>query len=303
MSLQAENVAHRSELKRGFVFKFWPAWRELVRNKLAFLGLLFLLGITLFAVLGRWIAPYDPLQVNLSLAQGIPQPPMKTHLFGTDSFGRDILSRLISGAQISLSVGFFSVSISLVIGVFLGSLAGFYGGWVDNVITRLADIFLAIPSFFLILTVNTLIKPSIYNVMIIIGIFNWMGVARLVRGEILKLHDMDFIQASRALGGTPGFIIWNHLLPNSLAPIIVSATIRIPYAILLESSLSFLGLGVPPPQASWGNILYDSRRWLNLAWWMWLPPGVLISLTVISFNFLGDALRDALDPRISTSGS
>lgn len=275
-------------------------WREFRKNKMALIGLCFLVVIILIAVFGKLVMPYDPLQVDTVLAAGVPQAPSAQHLLGTDNFGRDILSRLISGAQISLSVGFVAMIISLVIGIPLGSLAGLYGGWVDNLITRIADIFLSIPSFFLILTVNVIVEPSIYNVMVIIGIFSWMSITRLIRGEILKLRELDYVSAANALGASKGQIIWKHLVPNSLAPVIVAATIRIPSAILLESSLSFLGLGVPPPAASWGNILFSARTWLTQAWWMWIPPGLLISLTVISFNFIGDALRDALDPRIST---
>jgi peptide/nickel transport system permease protein len=271
-------------------------WSQFRRHKLALVGLVFLLILMLSALFGRWIMPYDPLLQNPALAMGMPQPPSPLHLLGTDALGRDLLSRVISGAQISLSVGFVAVGISLLIGITLGSLAGYYGGWADNLITRVADIFLSVPSFFLMMTANVYLRASIYNVMVIIGLFSWMSVARLIRGEILRLKEMDFISAARALGASPNTLILRHLLPNAVAPVIVSATIGIPYAILLESSLSFLGLGVPPPAASWGNLLFEARTWLNVAWWFWLPPGLLISLTVISFNFVGDGLRDAFDP-------
>ncbi len=271
-------------------------WRQFRRHRLALVGSAFLLVLMLTALFGKWIMPYDPLLQNLGLARGLPQPPSPQHLLGTDALGRDLLSRVISGAQISLSVGFVAVGVSLLIGITLGSLAGFYGGWVDNLITRTADIFLSVPSFFLMMTANVYLKASIYNVMVIIGLFSWMSVARLIRGEILRLKEMDFISAARALGASPGTLILKHLLPNAVAPAIVAATIGIPYAILLESSLSFLGLGVPPPAASWGNLLFEARTWLNVAWWFWLPPGLLISITVISFNFVGDGLRDAFDP-------
>ena len=271
-------------------------FRAFIKHKLAVAGIFVLAFLMLVALLGKWIMPYDPLTVAPDVTKGIPQAPSSTHWLGTDGMGRDWFSRAISGAQISLSVGFVAVGISLLIGVTLGSLAGFYGGWADTIITRTADIFLSIPSFFLIMIVNTYLPPSIYNVMVVIGVFSWMGVARLVRAEFLKLREMDFITAANALGVPSRRIILRHLLPNAFAPVIVAATIGIPYAILLESALSFLGLGVPPPAASWGNMLYDARRWLNFAWWMWVPPGLLISLTVISFNFVGDGLRDALDP-------
>jgi peptide/nickel transport system permease protein len=209
-----------------------------------------------------------------------------------------MVSRLISGAQISLSVGFVSVGIALGIGMILGSLAGFYGGIFDTIVTRLADIFLSLPSLFLIMIVNSYLPPSIYNVMVVIGLFSWMNIARLVRGEILRIKTLDYIHASTALGASPTSIILSHMLPNAFAPVIVATTIGIPAAILLESSLSFLGLGVMPPQASWGNILYEARQWISVAWWYWVPPGVLISITVLCFNFIGDGLRDAFDPTL-----
>ncbi len=271
-------------------------WRAFKSHKLALVGIIYLFLMFLLVLLGPYIIPHDPLEQHPDYALGIPQPPNRDYILGTDSYGRDILSRLINGAQISLSVGFVAVGISTLIGIILGSLAGYYGGLVDTIITRTADIFLSVPSFFLMMTVNAYLKQSIYNVMIIIGLFGWMSVTRLVRAEFLRLKEMDYISASRALGSSAKNIILHHLLPNAMAPVIVSATIGIPSAILRESSLSFLGLGVPPPQASWGNMLFEARRWLNLAWWFWVPPGLLISLTVIAFNFVGDGLRDALDP-------
>ena len=252
--------------------------------------------IILIAIFADKLEPYDPLKLDTSYALGLPKPPTSQHWFGTDELGRDQLSRVLSGSRISLSVGFVAVGISMLIGIALGSLAGYYGGSLDNLIMRVADIFLSLPTLYLILTVNVFLKPSIFNVMVVIGIFDWMGIARLVRGEFLRLKQMDFISAARSLGASDLRIIVRHLLPNGLAPIIVSATIGIPNAILLESSLSFLGLGVPPPFSSWGNMLYAGREWLNQAWWMWLPPGLFIAATVIAFNFVGDGLRDAFDP-------
>lgn len=271
-------------------------WKRFRKHKLALFGVYVLPLLFAIAIFGKWLMPYDPLEVHPEQAMGLPQPPNANHLLGTDSFGRDILSRLISGAQISLSVGFVAVGISLVIGVVLGCIAGFFSGRFDMIITRSADIFLSLPTLFLIMIVNSYLPKNIYNVMATIGVFSWMTIMRLVRGEILRLKETDFICAARALGASSIKIIWTHLLPNSIAPIIVAATIAIPYAILLESSLSFLGLGVPLPQASWGNMLYESRQWLSVAWWYWVPPGLFISLTVISFNFIGDGLRDAFDP-------
>jgi len=273
-------------------------WRQFRRHKLALASAFVLILLFLVAILADVIAPYDPNQVNPQLARGYPQPPSAQHWLGTDELGRDYLSRAISGARISLSVGFVAVGISIVIGVFLGSLAGYLGGRVDNLIMRVVDVFLSVPAFFLILTVNAYLPPSIYNVMVVIGLFSWMGVARLVRGQFLALKETEFITAAQAVG-VPGWrLITHHLLPNSMAPVIVAATLAIPAAILTESALSFLGLGVQPPQASWGSMLESAQIWLTEAWWMWVPPGVLISITVLAFNFVGDGLRDALDPSL-----
>jgi peptide/nickel transport system permease protein len=271
-------------------------WSEFRRNKLAVVGLILLVLIVLTAIFAKQLMPYDPLALDPSYAMGSPKPPTAQHWFGTDEFGRDLFSRALSGSRISISVGFVAVGISALIGMILGSLAGYYGGKLDNIIMRVADVFLSLPTFFLILTVNIFLKPSIFNIMIVIGIFDWMGIARLLRGEFLRLKQMDFISAARSLGASDLRIILRHLLPNGIAPIIVAATIGIPNAILLESSLSFLGLGVPPPDSSWGNMLYAGKQWLDQAWWMWVPPGTLIALTVIAFNFVGDGLRDAFDP-------
>jgi peptide/nickel transport system permease protein len=283
-------LAHK---RRSQFQLFWEQYRRHIPAMISTLILVFLFTITLLA---KWVMPYNPEKVDISISMGIPQKPTLAYILGTDELGRDILSRVISGARISLSVGFVAVGVSLTIGLILGSIAGFVGGSVDNLIMRIADIFLSMPTFFLILTVNAFLKPSVYNIMVVIGLFNWMGVARLVRGEFLRLKEQDFVTAARAVGNPAHRLVLKHLLPNSLAPIIVSATLAIPNAILTESALSYLGLGIPPPQASWGSMLNASKIWLDQAWWMWVPPGVLISLTVLAFNFIGDAVRDAWDP-------
>jgi len=279
--------------KYSFLDQFWYEFRK---NKMAVAGVIFLVLIFLVAIFANYLMPFDPLKIDPAYALGVPSPPDVTHWWGTDEMGRDLFSRSLSGSRISLSVGFVAVGISTLIGVAVGAIAGFYGGTMDNVIMRVADIFLSLPTFYLIITVNALLKPSIFNIMVVIGAFNWMRVSRLLRGEFLRVKQMDFVTSARATGASNRRIILKHLLPNSIAPIIVSATIGIPSAILLESGLSFLGLGVPPPAASWGNMLYDGKVWLHQAWWMWVPPGLLISSTVIAFNFFGDGLRDALDP-------
>jgi len=273
------------------------AWRRLRQHKMALAGAVVLLVLVLAAALAPLIAPYDPNEVNPGLTHGYPQPPSAQHWLGTDELGRDILSRLLSGGRISLSVGFVAVGISLVLGVVLGAIAGYSGGFVDSVVARLVDLFLSMPSFFMILVVNAYLAPSIYSTMVVIGLFGWMTVARLVRGQIMALKEQDFVTAARMLGVPRGRMVIRHLLPNAMAPVIVAATLAIPAAILIESALSFLGLGVQPPQASWGSMLESAQGWLTTAWWMWVPPGAAISITVLAFNFAGDGLRDALDPR------
>ncbi len=291
----ADVLALNHERKKSYSF-FDHFWYEFRRNWMAVAGLVFLVVIFFVAIFAKQIMPFDPLHIDPQYIKGVPSPPDAVHPWGTDEMGRDVFSRSVSGSRISLSVGFVSVGISTIIGVILGSLAGYYGGRIDNIIMRIADIFLSLPTFYLILTVNALLKPSIYNIMVIIGVFGWMGVSRLVRGEFMRIKEMDYITSARATGVSNSRLILKHLLPNSVAPIIVSMTNKLPGAILLESGLSFLGLGTPPPAASWGNMLFDGKTWLHQSWWMWVPPGFLISITVIAFNFLGDALRDSLDP-------
>ena len=225
-------------------------------------------------------------------------PPSHVHLMGTDSLGRDVLSRIIYGSQISLKVGFVAVGLATLIGVLLGAVAGYYGGWVDNLLMRLVDLMLCFPTFFLILAVIAVLEPSIWNIMIIIGLTSWMGVARLVRAEFLTLREREFVQAARALGARDGRIIFRHLLPNALAPVMVSATLGVAGAILTESALSFLGLGVQPPTPSWGNILTAGKDNIEIAWWLSVFPGLAILMTVMGYNLLGEGIREAIDPRL-----
>ncbi len=225
-------------------------------------------------------------------------PPSRRHFLGADALGRDVLSRLIHGTRISLSVGFVVVSIYVVIGIFLGSLAGYYGGKVDLVISRVIEIVICFPVFFLILAVLAFLAPSIFNIMIVLGIFGWPGVARLVRAEVLKVKTYDFVTASRALGARPAHIIVKHIIPNTLAPVLVSATFGVAGAILTESALSFLGFGVQPPTPSWGELLSQSQKFVDFAWWLVIFPGLAIFLTVTAYNLVGEGLRDAIDPRL-----
>jgi peptide/nickel transport system permease protein len=270
-------------------------WRRLKQNKLALAGgavVVFLFAVSILAPL---ITPHDPNQFHL---KRVLEAPSWIHPLGTDELGRDVLARMIFGAQISLKVGFVAVGIATLIGIVLGALAGYYGGWVDALVMRLVDIMLCFPAFFLILAVIALLEPSIWNIMIVIGLTGWMGVARLVRAELLTLKNREFVAAARVLGASDGRIIFRHLLPNAMAPVLVSATLGVAGAILTESALSFLGIGVQPPTPSWGNILTAGKDNLEVAWWLSVFPALAILVTVLAYNLLGEGLREALDPRL-----
>lgn len=239
--------------------------------------------------------PYSPNDYDLDY---IITPPSVSHLLGTDDTGRDLLSRLIHGTRISISIGLVAVSIYMTIGVILGSLAGYFGGWVDIAISRLVELMICFPVFFLIIAIVAYLPQSIYNIMIVIGLTGWARVARLVRGEFLRVRNIDYVAASQALGFSTPRIIFRHVLPNAMAPIFVSATFGVAVAILTESSLSFLGFGVPPNVASWGSILAKARELLPAGWWITTFPGVAIFLTVTVLNLVGEGLRDAMDPRL-----
>lgn len=239
--------------------------------------------------------PYSPTEYDLDK---VLLAPDFEHIMGTDEQGRDIASRMIHGARVSLSVGLVAVSIYVVIGLIVGSLAGYFGGRVDMLVSRVIEIVMCFPTFFLILTVLAFLEPSLVNIMIVIGITGWTGIARLVRGEFLKLKDLEFVQSARALGYPVRRIIFRHILPNALSPVLVSVTFGIASAVLVESSLSFLGFGVQPPTPSWGDILSQSREFMDIAWWLMLFPGIAIFVTVTAFNLVGEGLRDAIDPRL-----
>jgi peptide/nickel transport system permease protein len=241
------------------------------------------------------IAPYQPAAIDVN---NILAEPSWSHFFGTDQLGRDVLTRMMYGAGISLKVGFVAAGIATLIGVLLGAIAGYFGGWVDIIIMRLVDIMLCFPSFFLILTVVALLPASIYNIMIIIGLTSWMGTTRFVRAEFLSLREQDFVTAARALGLSNWRIIFRHMIPNAIAPVLVSATIGIASAILTEAGLSFLGFGVPPPHATWGNILSDGTRFIFDAPWLTFVPGIDILIVVLSFNLFGEGLRDIFNPKL-----
>jgi peptide/nickel transport system permease protein len=240
------------------------------------------------------IAPYNPTDIN---AWQVLSPPSWSHWFGTDELGRDVFSRVLFGARISLKVGLVAIGIAVVLGSAVGLAAGYYGGWLDTLLMRSVDIMLCFPAFFLILAIITFLEPSIWYIMAVIGLTGWMGVARLVRAEVLAIREMDYILAARCIGCSDLRIILRHILPNALSPVLVAATLGVAGAILTESALSFLGIGVQPPTPSWGNILTSGKDYIEFAWWLSLFPGLAILITVLAYNLLGEGIRDALDPR------
>lgn len=272
------------------------AWDQFSRNRLACVGLAFLLILGLAALFAPVVAPYDPNAINL-MPEGVLQPPSPAHWFGTDELGRDGFSRALFGARISLAVGFIATAVAITLGVLIGATAGMAGGWVDSLLMRSVDILLSVPLFFLIMISQIVFPPSIYTIMIIIGLASWMDVSRLTRGEFLNLRASEFVASAQVIGMGQWRIAWRHVLPNASGPIIVAATLRVAEAIILESTLSFVGLGIQPPHASLGSMLQKGlTRLLDAPWMVWFP-GLLIALTVLAFNFVGDGIRDALDPK------
>ena len=303
------------------------AWRRFWQNRAAVLGMAAVAGFFLFALIGAALTwgehpVLDPREVRLpdklkaplsrpnrDVVPAASLPRLGIYLLGTDELGRDVFARMLSGGVVSLSVGFVAVGIAVALGLFLGGLAGYYGRLrigvgrlrlltVDTLIIALIDVMLSFPSFFLILTVVAVLKPSIWNIMIVIGLTSWEGTARFVRAEILSLREQEFIQAAQAVGAPGGRVILRHLLPNSVAPVLVSATLGVAGAILTESGLSFLGFGVPPPGASWGNILSDGKRYIFDAPWLTAVPGTAILIVVLAFNLFGEGLREAFNPKL-----
>ncbi|MDR3578855.1 MAG: ABC transporter permease [Oryzomonas sp.] len=271
---------------------FWP---RLAHNRFAVAGAVVVLLMLAVALLAPLIVRFSPNEIN---AWAVLEPPSLKHWFGTDDLGRDVFSRVIFGTRISLLVGFVAAGIAVLIGTILGLVSGFYGGWIDNILMRIVDIMFCFPTFFLILAVITFLRPSIWYIMIVIGLTGWMGVARLVRAETLSIREMDYIMAARCIGCSDRRIIFRHILPNAVSPALVAATLGIAGAILTESALSFLGIGVQPPTSSWGNILTSGKDYLEFAWWLSLFPGLAILVTVLAYNLLGEGIRDALDPRV-----
>lgn len=277
-------------------------WRRFRRSTIATIALVYIAFMALTALFAPLIAsdsqrapvPFGPNSVDLASRL---EPPNGQHRFGTDDVGRDVLSRMIHGARISLSIGLAATAISLIVGSIFGALAGYYGGVVDWLVSRLIEIVLCFPFLFLVLAIVALFKPSIYTLMIALGLTGWTTEARFVRGEFLRIREMEFAQAARASGARDVRIIFRHLLPNALAPVLVSASFGVASAILIESALSFLGFSVPPPTASWGGMLTIAEEHIEYAWWLALFPGIAIFLTVAAFNIVGDRFRDAIDPR------
>ncbi|HDQ05792.1 MAG TPA: ABC transporter permease [Candidatus Bathyarchaeota archaeon] len=270
-------------------------WQRFLTNKMAVAGSVVVIILFVISMIAPWIAPYDPSAINLN---EVLAAPSGNHIFGTDQLGRDIFSRMIWGSRISLKVGFIATGISILIGAILGALAGYYGRWVDAIIMRFVDIMLCFPSFFLILAVIAILEPSIWNIMIVIGLTSWMGITRLVRADFISLKERDFVQAAKVIGASDFRIIFSQILPNAMASVLVAATLGVAGAILTESALSFLGIGVQPPTPSWGNILTAGKDNIDIAWWLSLYPGLAILITVLGYNLLGEGIRDSLDPRL-----
>ena len=273
------------------------AWRRFRANRRAMLGLYVLIALALASLFAPQLTRHDRDLPDIRHAE---QPPSREHWLGTDELGRDVYTRLLYGGRVSLTVGLVAVSIYMVIGVTLGAVAGYYGGVVDSVIMRITDVVMIIPFFPLALTMAAALRPSVYNTMIVIGLLGWTGICRLVRGEFLTLRGREYVEAARAIGVPDGRIIFRHILPNALAPVVVAATLGMGSAILSEAGLSFLGFGVQQPTPSWGNMLSAalSLKVLLLQPWIWLPPGLLIFVAILALNLVGEGLREALDPRL-----
>lgn len=286
-----------SSFAAGFRRNRSLVWAKFRRNRLASASAVVVILLVLLAVFAPWVALRDPLHIEMDYK--FAMPGHAGFLLGADELGRDLLSRLLYAGRVSLSVGLVTALIAVVIGSVLGALAGYYGGTIDTLIMRFADVLLSIPTIFVLLALSAFLKATLSTIILIIALNSWMSVARLVRGEILSIKQREFILAARALGASDTRLIFRQLLPNALAPVLVAATLNVATAILTESSLSYLGYGIQPPTASWGNMLNNAQSYVLYAPWVAVYPGIMITLTVLSFNFAGDGLRDALDPRLN----
>lgn len=271
------------------------AWRRLRRNRMALFGGAVVASLVLVGALANFLAPYDPYVIDLPERLS---PPSRQHLFGTDDFGRDIFSRILYGARISLEVGILSRSVALSLGILLGVLAGYFGGKLDQTIMRLTDVMFAFPTLLFLIGITAALKPGLTTLFLAIGLVGWAPMARLMRAQVLATKENDYIAAARAMGLGTGRIIRRHLFPNCLAPVIISFSMGMAAAIMAEASLSFIGLGAQPPLPSWGSMVSLGRDYLRTAPWLTVYPGMAIGLTVLGFNLLGDGLRDALDPKM-----
>ena len=272
------------------------AWRRLRRNRLAMIGATILVVMAMVAALTPWIAPYPYAKTDLAFG---PQPPSARHLLGTDELGRDLLTRTMWGSRVSLGVGLLATFVSLTIGVSYGALAGYLGGRADRVMMRIVDVLYGLPFMFFVIILMVLLGRNIFNLFIALGAVQWLTMSRIVRGQVLSLREREFVQGARALGSRPLRILALHVVPNAAGPIIVYATLTVPAVMLEEAFLSFLGLGVQPPMASWGSLASEGAAHLDVRPWLILFPGVALTVTLFSLNFLGDGLRDALDPQVS----
>ncbi len=294
-ALGVKSSSTDGEINREIRSLWSDAWRRFRRHKAAMIGSLTLFFIILACAIGPAIAPSPD---KTGLAEHLEYlPPSFDYLFGTDELGRDELSRILNGGRISILIGFLSVIVSISIGTAVGSLAGYFGGWLDNVLMRLTDFALAFPRLFLLILLVSVYGNQFWIIVLVVGGLSWMSTARLVRGSFLSLKEKEFVEAARAVGVRTRRIMLRHILPNALGPLIVTATLGMAGGIISESSLSFLGLGIQPPAASWGKMLQDSQGATSTAPWLAIFPGLMIFLTVLSINFIGDGLRDALDPR------
>jgi peptide/nickel transport system permease protein len=291
------NESAQNKTKRKKRSQWMEVWRRLKKNKMAMVGLTILVVLAITALCADFIADYENVVIKQNLRERLQGPSAK-HWLGTDEFGRDIFARLVHGAKVSLSVGIIAVGISIFVGGILGSIAGFYGGTIDNIIMRIMDIFLAIPSILLAIAIVSALGPSLLNLMIAVGISSVPSYARIVRASVLSIRDQEFIEAARAIGASDLRIIFKHIIPNALAPVIVQGTLGVAGAILSTAGLSFIGLGIQPPDPEWGAMLAGGRAYLRYAWHVTTFPGLIIMITILALNFLGDGLRDALDPRL-----
>lgn len=289
--LITENYTGMSAKEETFLSLTWYRFR---RHKMAMISLGILLLLYFVAIIAPFIAPHDPMDVHIG-----PRftPPTWEFPAGTDRLGRDLFSRILLGSRISLSVGFVAAGLAITIGTLVGAVAGFFRGWIDEILMRICEVIMAIPQFFLLLTVVAIFDRSMLNIMLVIGLTTWPSAARLVRGQFLSLREMDYVEAAKAIGAKNSRIVLGHILPNVMAPIIVSTTLRVGGAILTESALSFIGLGITDPP-SWGSLMETGRHVLLEAPWLTLIPGILVFITVLAYNFIGDGLRDALDPKL-----